>query len=130
MSRLTLVASYVKLRSRIGGGKGMEIDVEGGAGKERWICESKWWTGRKVGQAEVESLMQKGNTVKEEVGEGLRILRLWFFAHDGFTKEAEALMLENGVLWSARDDLDGLLEHLGLRKLPELADEERNDHAK
>ena len=40
--------SYVKLRSRLGGGKGMEIDVEGGAGKECWICESKWWTGQKV----------------------------------------------------------------------------------
>ena len=101
----------------------MEIDVEGGAGKERWICESKWWTSRKVGQAEVESLMRKGNAVKEEVGEGLRILRLWFFAHDGFTEDAEALMLKNGVLWSVREDLDGLLECLGLRELPELADE-------
>ncbi len=113
--------SYVKLRSRLGGGKGMEIDVEGGAGKERWICESKWWVGRKVGRAEVESLMRKGSIVKEEVGEGLQILRLWFFAHDGFTEDAEALMREKGVLWSARDDLDGLLEYLGLRKLPDIA---------
>ncbi|MCK5642066.1 MAG: hypothetical protein KAJ19_14775 [Gammaproteobacteria bacterium] len=70
----------------------MEIDVEGGAGKERWICESNWWVGRKVGQAEVESLVQKGNAVKEEVGEGLQILRLWFFANDVFNEEAEALM--------------------------------------
>jgi len=121
--------SYVKLRSRLGGGKGMEIDVEGGAGKERWICESKWWVGRKLGRAEVESLMRKGSIVKEEVGEGLQILRLWFFAHDGFTEDAEALMREKGVLWSARDDLDGLLEYLGLRKLPELAGNKRNDHA-
>ncbi|MBW2741596.1 MAG: hypothetical protein JRE64_22760 [Deltaproteobacteria bacterium] len=121
--------SYVKLRSRLGGGKGMEIDVEGGAGKERWICESKWWVGRKIGRAEVESLMRKGSIVKEEVGEGLQILRLWFFAHDGFTEDAEALMREKGVLWSARDDLDGLLEYLGLRKLPELAGNKRNDHA-
>ncbi|MDL1985977.1 MAG: hypothetical protein LWX54_17700 [Deltaproteobacteria bacterium] len=115
--------SYVKLRSRLGGGKGMEIDVEGGAGKERWICESKWWIGRKVGQAEVESLMRKGSFVKEEVGEGLQILRLWFFAHEGFTEDAEALMREKGVLWSTRQDLDGLLRHVGLRQLPELADE-------
>jgi len=118
--------SYVKLRSRLGGGKGMEIDVEGGAGKERWICESKWWIGRKVGRVEVESLMRKGNAVKEEVGEGLQILRLWFFAHDGFTEEAEALMLKNGVLWSVREDLNGLLECLGLRELPELVDEQGN----
>jgi len=118
--------SYVKLRSRLGGGKGMEIDVEGGAGKERWICESKWWIGRKVGRAEVQFLMRKGNAVKEEVGEGLQILRLWFFAHDGFTEEAEALMLKNGVLWSVREDLNGLLECLGLRELPELVDEQGN----
>jgi len=121
--------SYVRLRSKLGGGKGMEIDVEGGAGKERWICESKWWIGRKVGQAEVESLMRKGSVVKEEVGEGLQILRLWFFAHDGFTKEAEALMREKGVLWSSRQDLDNLLKFVGLRQLPELAGEERNNHA-
>ncbi|MBW1833726.1 MAG: hypothetical protein JRG74_07760 [Deltaproteobacteria bacterium] len=112
--------SYVKLRSRLGGGSGMEIDVEGGAGKERWICESKWWVDRKVGRAEVESLMRKGNIVKEEVGEGLQILRLWFFAHDGFTEDAKALMLKNGVLWSTRDDLDGLLESVGLRRLPNI----------
>ena len=67
--------------------------------------------------------MRKGNAVKEEVGEGLRILRLWLFAHNGFTKEAEALMQENGVLWSVREDLDGLLKCLGLRELPELASE-------
>ena len=117
--------SYVKLRSRLGGGKGMEIDVEGGAGKERWICESKWWVGRKVGRAEVESLMRKGNIVKEEVGEGLQILRLWFFAHDGFTEDAKALMREKGVLWSVREDLNGLLESVGLRCLPNIVNKKR-----
>ena len=64
------------------------------------------------------------------MGEGLRILRLWFFANDRFTENAEALMLKNGVLWSVREDLDGLLKCLGLRELPELADEKRSDHAK
>jgi hypothetical protein len=121
--------SYVKLRTRLAGGKGMEIDVEGGAGKERWICESKWWSGRKAGRTEVESLLRKGEAVKEEAGKGLQILRLWFFAHDGFTGEAEALMKEKGMLWSVREDLDGLLKSVGLRQLPELVDEERNDHA-
>ena len=117
--------SYVKLRSRVGGGKGMEIDVEGGAGKERWICESKWWVGRKVSQAEVESLIRKGNIIKEAVGEGLQILRLWFFAHDGFTEDAEALMREKGVLWSARDNLDRLLESVGLRCLPNIVNKKK-----
>jgi len=121
--------SYVKLRTRLAGGKGMEIDVEGGAGKERWICESKWWSGRKAGRTEVESLLRKGEAVKEEAGKGLQILRLWFFAHDGFTGEAEALMKEKDMLWSVREDLDGLLKSVGLRQLPELVDEEKNDHA-
>ena len=38
-------------------------------------------------------------------------------------------MRGKGVLWSTRQDLDGLLKHVGLRQLPELADDERNDHA-
>ncbi len=58
------------------------------------------------------------------MGEGLRILRLWFFAHDGFTEEADALMREKGVFWSVREDLDGLLKCLRLRELPELAGDE------
>ena len=56
-------------------------------------------------------------------------MRLWFFAHAGFTEDAEALMLKKDVLWSVSEDLNGLLECLGLRGLPELVDEERNDHA-
>ena len=32
-------------------------------------------------------------------------------------------MREKGMLWSVRKELNGLLECLGLRKLPELADE-------
>jgi len=53
----------------------------------------------------------------------MQILRLWFFAHDGFNENTEALMRGKGVLWSVSDDLDGLLKHVGLRQLPELADE-------
>jgi len=109
--------SYVKLRTIF---QNMEIDVEGGAGKERWICESKWWQGRKVGQTEIQSILRKGEAVKEEAGKGLQILRLWFFAHDGFTKEAEDLMKEKGMLWSVRDDLDNLLKFVGLRQLPDI----------
>ena len=109
--------SYVKLRTIL---QNMEIDVEGGAGKERWICESKWWTGKKVGRTEIESLLKKGQAAKEEAGKGLQILRLWFFAHDGFTKEAEDLMKKKGMLWSVRDDLDKLLKFVGLRQLPNI----------
>ena len=96
----------------------MEIDVEAAAGKEMWICESKWWRGRKAGVTEVESLLFKAELLHKKEGPGLEILRLWFFAHDGFTPEAQDLMAEKGVLWSDRKDLDDLLSHVGLKRLP------------
>ena len=74
-------------------------------------------------RVEVETFLRKGSLVREAEGKDLQVLRLWFFAHDGFTEEAEALMRGKGVLWSVSDDLDGLLKHVGLRQLPELADE-------
>ncbi len=107
----------------------MEIDLYGAAGVEVWMGESKWWRGRKVGRAEVEEFLRKVELVRKIEGEALQTLRVWFFSHDGFTEEAERVIRENGMLWSARDDLDGLLKHVGLRQLPKLVDEERNDHA-
>ncbi len=111
---------YIWHRTRLGAAADMEIDVEAAAGEEMWICESKWWREKKVGVKEVESLLYKGGLLKEKEGPGLTILRLWFFAHDGFTGEAEALMTEKGVLWSDRDDLNGLLALAGLKSLPEI----------
>jgi len=111
---------YIRHRTRLGAAKEMEIDVEAAAAKEHWICESKWWHGRKTGHIEVESLLRKAEALREAEGEGLETMRVWFFAHDGFTKKAEELMKENGVLWSLRDDLDNLLEFVGLRQLPDI----------
>jgi len=34
--------------------------------------------------------------------------------------EAKTLMKEQGVFWSTREDLDGLLDHVKLRRLPKL----------
>ena len=111
---------YIWHRTRLGAAPDMEIDVEAAAGTEMWICESKWWRGRKAGVKEVESLLYKGRLLREKEGPGLEILRLWFFAHDGFTPEAEALMAEKGVLWSSRADLNGLLSLAGLKQLPDV----------
>jgi hypothetical protein len=111
---------YIWHRTRLGPSPDMEIDVEAAAGKEMWICESKWWRGRKVGVGEVESLLRKAGLLREKEGPGLEILRLWFFARDGFSPEAEARMAEEGVLWSDREDLDALLDHVGLKRLPEV----------
>ncbi len=111
---------YIRHRTRLGAAKEMEIDVEAAAAKEHWICESKWWHGRKTGHIEVESLLRKARALKEAEGEGLETMRVWFFAHDGFTNKAKELMKENGMLWSVRDDLDKLLKFVGLRQLPDI----------
>ncbi|MFW6240417.1 MAG: hypothetical protein ACOC98_07360, partial [Thermodesulfobacteriota bacterium] len=107
--------SYIHHRVRLGAAPDMEVDVYAAAGAEVWLCESKWWRDRKVGVKEVESLLRKGEKVREERKDLLETLVLWFFAHDGFTPEAEALMAEKEMLWSDRADLDGLLAHVGLK---------------
>ena len=75
--------------------------------------------GGSQGSAPKESLLYKGRLQREKEGP-LEILRLWFFAHDGFTPEAETLMAEKGVLWSDRTDLNGLLALAGLKQLPDV----------
>ena len=117
---------YIWHRVRLGAGAEKEIDVYAAAGAEVWIGESKWWRGRKVGRTEVETFLRKEEVVREAEGKDLRVLRLWFFAHDGFTEKAEALMREKGVLWSVRQDLDNLLKIVGLRQLP---DEQERAHS-
>jgi len=116
--------SYIDQRSRLGAGKGLEIDVFAAAGIEVWIAESKWWSGDKVGPKIVKHLLEQAEIVKQRKGEDLNILRIWFFAHDGFTKQAEALLQKHNVLWSTRADLDALLEEVNLRKLPVIEDKD------
>ena len=120
---------YIWHRVRLGAGVEKEIDIYAAAGAEVWIGESKWWRGRKVGRVEVETFLHKEKFVREAEGEGLRMLRLWFFAHDGFTEEAEALMRKKGVFWSTRQDLDNLLKSVGLRQLPNIAGEQKGAHS-
>ncbi|MCP4691054.1 MAG: hypothetical protein GY859_23600, partial [Desulfobacterales bacterium] len=109
---------YIDQRHRPGAGKKMEVDIYGGAGNEKWLAESKWWDGRKVGSDVVNHLLAQAEIVKEREGEDLETLRLWLFAHDGVTGPAKELMKEHGILWSTRSELDGLLEAARLRKLP------------
>ncbi len=111
---------YIWHRVRLGSGIGKEIDIYAAAGAEVWIGESKWWRVRKVGKIEVQIFLRKGELVREAEGKDLQTLRLWFFAHDGFTNKAEELMKEKGMLWSTRNDLDGLLKSVGLRQLPNI----------
>ncbi|MCP4345540.1 MAG: hypothetical protein GY795_08440 [Desulfobacterales bacterium] len=116
--------SYIDQRHRPGTGQKREVDIYAAAGKEVWLAESKWWNNRPVGPDVVENLLRQAEVVREREGEYLETLRLWIFAHDGVTEKAEKMIHENGILWSARDDLDGLLEAVGLRKLPKFDDDE------
>jgi len=112
--------SYIDQRSRLGAGKGMEIDIFAAAGIEVWIAESKWWSGQKVGPKIVEHLLDQAERVRERKGDDLETLHIWLFAHGGFTKDAETLMREKQLFWSTCEDLNALLETVHLRKLPVL----------
>ncbi len=115
---------FIDQRHRPGAGPKMEIDIYAAAGKEVWLAESKWWNKRKVGMDVINNMLAQAEIVKEREGKHLKTLRLWLFAHDGVTEEAEKRIQKKGILWSDRGDLDSLLEAVKLRKLPELKDEE------
>jgi len=108
--------TYLRLREKLGIGKDREIDLHGAAGIEHWVAESKWWRDRTVGISLVKKLLDKAEMVKKERNPDF--VRVWFFAHNGFTQEAEIFMQEHKVFWSTRADLDKLLAHVGLRSLP------------
>ena len=110
--------AFVRNRYRLGSGKGREIDVIGAAGVEVWVCQSKWRKARPAGADVLERLLEQADWIKEDM-DPLEI-RLWLFSHDGLTADAEKMAREKGILWSDRKDLDALLEHLGLRPLPDL----------
>lgn len=86
------------------------------------VCQSKWITTHKVGVAVVEGLLAQGAAVQAEFS--MSTVRCWLFAHAGLTPEAEALARQQGVLWSNREQLDGLLTYLGLCTLPTLTETE------
>ncbi|MCE7983433.1 MAG: hypothetical protein DYG89_19855 [Caldilinea sp. CFX5] len=110
--------NYVRHRVRLASGQKQEIDLLGAFGGEMWVCQSKWETTRKMGVAVLQELLAQAATVQAEYKPNA--VRMWLFAHEGLTKEAEKLAREQGILWSTRTQLDELLTYLGLRKLPAL----------
>lgn len=108
---------YVDSRVRLGSGPEQEIDILGAAGPVEWVCESKW-SKKKASKDVVELLISKARKQKERSKPD--VVNIWLFSNDGLTKEAEHTASENGVLWSSREDLDKLLQYLGLRPLPEV----------
>ncbi|WP_446008011.1 hypothetical protein [Candidatus Electrothrix sp.] len=110
--------TYVHHRVRLGSGQGKEIDLYGAAGSEVWIGQSKW-TKSLVGLKVLKELWAQGEQVRREREREPRILRLWLFAYNGLTAEAEEYARAQGILWSAKEELNELLLLLGLRKLPD-----------
>ncbi|MBV7330912.1 hypothetical protein KFU94_22245 [Chloroflexi bacterium TSY] len=110
--------SYVNHRVRLKSGQGQEIDLLAAIGTEKWVCQSKWVTSRKIGTATLTELLNQAAAVEKEFEQ--QSVRVWLFAHEGLTQEAEELAREKNILWSNREQFDELLSYLDLRKLPEL----------
>ena len=108
--------TYVHHRVRLASGEGKEIDLYGAAGSEIWIGQSKW-TDERVGIKVLQELHAQGEQVMIE--REPRILRLWVFSCNGLTKEAEEYAQAQGIFWSVKNDLNEIMELLGLRKLPD-----------
>ena len=113
--------TYVRHRVRLASGKGQEIDLLAAIGIEKWVCQSKWVTSKKIGVDVVQSLIAQADAV--HTGYPTSRIRMWLFAHEGLTEDAATLAQEMGALWSDRTQLDELLGYWGLRKLPVLPSE-------
>ncbi len=109
---------YVSHRFRFSAGKGREINVYGAGDSEKWVCQSKWLKEDKAGVKILRNLMAQREIVNKE--KHPIPVRMWLFSNDGLTPRAKALAADHGVLWSSRGEFDALLQHLGLRKLPEI----------
>ncbi|TGO02641.1 hypothetical protein PN36_21505 [Candidatus Thiomargarita nelsonii] len=109
---------YVRLRERLGSGTGAEIDIHAGAGSEQWVAESKWQQNHKASISDIRKLLDKAEVVKQD--REPELMRILFFSYEGFAEKVLDFMSEHGVLWSTKDDLDGLLDYVKLRRLPKL----------
>lgn len=119
---LPAILHYLNHRARLGSGKEQEIDILAAFSGVTWVCQSKWLSTQKTGVAAVEALLAQAATVQAE--RTPISIHTWLFAHEGLTPAAEALARKEGVFWSNRQQLDGLLTYLGLRTLPVLDEEQ------
>ncbi|MDM8538029.1 hypothetical protein QUF70_14835 [Desulfobacterales bacterium HSG17] len=109
---------FVRHRMRLETGKGKEIDIYGAAGTEKWVCQSKWIKEKKTGIGVLKELKAQADEVLKE--NPARTVIMWMFAHNGLTAPALNFAKKHKILWSSRQELDELLEHVGLRPLPDM----------
>ena len=90
----------------------------GASGGYQRVCQSKWIKGKRIGPEAVDELLQQAELVYKDM-DAITVTP-WIFAFEGLSSKAEELAKSKGVLWSDIEDFNGLLDHVGLRKLPEL----------
>ncbi|KPA10126.1 ATPase domain protein, prokaryote domain protein [Candidatus Magnetomorum sp. HK-1] len=98
-------------------GKKIEVDIYASSGTEIWIAESKWHQ-KPIGIDTVQHMLKQAKVTLDREGDEINQLTLWLFSYAGVTAEAENLMKQHGILWSSKDELNALLELVGLRQLP------------
>jgi len=110
---------YIDQRHRQHMGKEIEVDIYASSGTEIWIAESKWHK-KTVGVDVVNHMRKQAKIILDREGDEINQLTLWLFSYAGVTSEAESLMKQHNILWSSKDELNALLEFVGLRQLPEI----------
>ncbi|KPA17865.1 ATPase domain protein, prokaryote domain protein [Candidatus Magnetomorum sp. HK-1] len=110
---------YIDQRVRQSAGKNMEVDIYAAADNEIWLIESKCWK-KPVGNDVVLKLFEQSKHVQQRNKEDIRSIKLWIFANEGLTESAKKLCEQHKILWSSKDNLNGLLEKAKLRKLPDI----------
>jgi len=110
---------YIDQRFRQHMGKQIEVDIYASTGTVIWLAESKWHQ-KPVGIDVVNNLLKQAEMVRERDSDIIKNITLWIFSYTGVTADAEKLMKQHGILWSSKNELNALLEYLGLRQLPEI----------
>ncbi len=110
---------FIHHRMRLQSGKGREIDLLAAAGGYIWVCQNKWWTTQAVGIDVLKELEAQGNLVHQDKEMDVITLTLWLFAYNGLRGDAREYAREHGILWSGKAEMNELLQHVGLRSLPE-----------
>lgn len=82
---------------------------EAGGADLPWVVEVKNWQ-RAVGRPEVERFLEAAENLRADRGHEQVVC--WFYARNGFNGPAEALLQEQGVLYSNQQELVRLLQDL------------------